>query len=83
MPQIVVGLAVTRDGLPVRHWVFLGNTVDVTTVAQVKADSARLAAESLRVRGRDVGMVSEENLRSLSQVVAHISSVCRCAGAPR
>src|SRR5262249_13088844 len=30
VPQIVVGLAVTRDGLPVRHWVFPGNTVDVT-----------------------------------------------------
>jgi hypothetical protein len=28
-PQIVIGLAVTRDGLPVRHWVFPGNTVDV------------------------------------------------------
>ena len=37
-PQIVVGLAVTRDGLPVRHWVFPGNTVDVTTVAKVKED---------------------------------------------
>jgi len=24
-PQIVIGLAVTRDGLPVRHWVFPGN----------------------------------------------------------
>ena len=37
-PQTVIELAVTRDGLPVRHWVFPGNTVDVTTVAQVKAD---------------------------------------------
>lgn len=37
-PQIVVGLAVTRDGFPVRHWVFPGNTVDVTTVAKVKED---------------------------------------------
>jgi hypothetical protein len=31
-----VGLALTRDGLPVRSWVFPGNTVDATTVAQVK-----------------------------------------------
>ena len=31
-PQIVIGLAVTREGFPVRHWVFPGNTVDVTTV---------------------------------------------------
>ncbi len=37
-PQIVVGMAVTRDGFPVRHWVFPGNTVDVTTVARVKDD---------------------------------------------
>ena len=37
-PQIVVGMAVTRDGFPVRHWVFPGNTVDVTTVAEVKDD---------------------------------------------
>ena len=26
VPQVVVGLAVTRDGLPVRSWVFPGNT---------------------------------------------------------
>jgi transposase len=38
VPQIVVGLAVTRDGLPVRSWVFPGQTTDVTTVEQVKAD---------------------------------------------
>jgi hypothetical protein len=37
-PQIVVGMAVTRDRFPVRHWVFPGNTVDVTTVAKVKDD---------------------------------------------
>ena len=35
---MVVGLAVTRDGFPVRHWVFSGNTVDVSTVAEVKED---------------------------------------------
>src|SRR5207249_6347807 len=37
-PQIVIGMAVTREGFPVRHWVFPGNTVDVTTVARVKQD---------------------------------------------
>src|SRR5262249_349515 len=35
-PQVVVGLALTRDGLPVRSWVFPGHTVAATTVAQVK-----------------------------------------------
>lgn len=37
-PQVVVALAVTREGIPVRSWVFPGNTSDVTTVEQVKAD---------------------------------------------
>ena len=35
-PQMVVGLAVTRDGLPVRHCVSPGHTVDGTTVTPVK-----------------------------------------------
>lgn len=37
-PQVVIALAVTRDGLPVRSWVFPGNTSDVTTVERIKAD---------------------------------------------
>lgn len=32
VPQLLLGLAVTRDGLPVRSWVFPGNTNDVKTV---------------------------------------------------
>jgi transposase len=34
----VIGLAVTRDGFPVRHWIFPGNTADVTAVAKVKEE---------------------------------------------
>ena len=37
-PQIVVALAVTREGLPVRSWVFSGNTSDVDTVKKVRED---------------------------------------------
>ena len=36
--QMVVALAVTREGLPVRSWVLPGNTTDVTTVAKIKRD---------------------------------------------
>ena len=61
-PQIVVGLAVTRDGFPVRHWIFPGNTVDVTTVAQVKQD-LRAGSLSRCVFVGDAGMVSKANLR--------------------
>ncbi|MCC7540739.1 MAG: IS1634 family transposase [Deltaproteobacteria bacterium] len=64
-PQIVVGLAVTRDGLPVRHWVFPGNTVDVTTVAKVKEELRGWRLGRCLFVG-DAGMVSADNLRTLS-----------------
>ena len=65
-PQIVVGLAVTRDGFPVRHWVFPGNTVDVTTVEQVKRDLRGWQLTRCVFVG-DAGMVSEKNLKRLSR----------------
>jgi transposase len=65
-PQIVIGLAVTRDGLPVRHWVFPGNTVNVTTVAQVKDDLKGWKLSRCVFVG-DAGMVSQENLERLSR----------------
>jgi hypothetical protein len=37
-PQIVVALAVTRHGLPVRSWVFPGNTSEFETIKKVRAD---------------------------------------------
>ena len=64
-PQIVVGLAVTRDGLPVRSWVFPGNTGDVTTVEQVKEDLRGWKLGRCVFVG-DSGMNSEENRRKLA-----------------
>lgn len=64
-PQIVVGLAVTRDGLPVRHWIFPGNTVDVSTVQQVKEDLRGWKLSRCVFVG-DAGMVSKDNLQKLS-----------------
>ena len=64
-PQIVVGLAVTRDGLPVRSWVFTGETNDVTTVAKVKEDLRGWRLGRCVFVG-DAGMNSEENRRSLA-----------------
>lgn len=64
-PQIVVGLAVTRDGLPVRSWVFAGNTTDVTTVEQVKQDLRGWRLGRCLFVG-DAGMNSEDNRRTLA-----------------
>jgi len=38
LPQIVIGLAVTREGIPVRVWCWPGNTNDMSVVKQVKDD---------------------------------------------
>jgi transposase len=38
LPQIVIGLAVTKEGIPVKCWVLPGNTSDMKTVEKVKDD---------------------------------------------
>jgi len=65
-PQIVIGLAVTRDGFPLRHWIFPGNTVDVTTVAGVKNDLKGWNLSRCVFVG-DAGMVSADNLAALAR----------------
>jgi hypothetical protein len=66
VPQVIVGLAMTRDGLPVRSWVFRGDTVDVEMVTQVKAD-LRGWKLTRSVFVGDAGMVSEANLQALAR----------------
>jgi len=68
--QVVVGLAVTRQGIPVRCWTWPGNTNDATTVAEVKRSLAgwRLGRVVWAV---DRGMVSADNLRELRRGGAH------------
>ena len=38
LPQVVIGLAVTRDGIPVHVWCWPGNTNDPALIRQVKDD---------------------------------------------
>ena len=38
LPQIVIGLAVTREGIPVRVWCWPGSTADSALIRQVKKD---------------------------------------------
>jgi len=65
VPQIVVGLAMTRDGLPVRSWIFRGDTVDVETVKKVKEDLRGWKLTRCVFVG-DAGMVSGDNLKQLA-----------------
>lgn len=64
-PQVVIALAVTRDGLPVRSWVFPGNTVDVETVRKVRDDLKGMRLTRLLFVG-DSGFYSAANKKILS-----------------
>ncbi len=64
--QVVVALAVTRQGLPVRSWVFPGNTTDVKTVERVRKDlRGWKLGRALFVA--DAGMNSLENREELAR----------------
>jgi hypothetical protein len=65
-PQVVIALAVTRDGMPVRSWVFPGNTPDVTAVAKVKADLRDIRLGRTLFVG-DAGLYAKANLAELSK----------------
>jgi len=75
-PQVVIALAVTREGIPVRSWVFPGNTTDVTTVAKIRSDLRgwRLG-RALFVA--DAGMNSEENRADLARACGKYLLACR------
>ena len=38
LPQVVIGMAVTRDGIPVRCWAFPGDTSDQEIIRKIKDD---------------------------------------------
>jgi hypothetical protein len=61
LPQIVMALAINREGLPVRHWVFPGNRADVSTVEEVVRDLAGLRPRRFLFVG-DRGLVSQGNV---------------------
>ena len=70
LPQVVIGLAVTREGIPVRIWVWPGNTNDHSVVAEVK-DDLRGWRLGRCVWVVDRGFSSEENLRCLTKGGGH------------
>jgi hypothetical protein len=64
LPQIVIGMAVTRDGIPVRVWCWPGDTADSALIRQVK-DDMRDWCLSKVIWVADRGFTSAENRRYL------------------
>lgn len=70
LPQVVIGLAVTRTGIPIRVWTFPGNASDQELIRKVKDDL--LAWKLARVVWvTDRGFNSAENRRYLQRAGGH------------
>jgi hypothetical protein len=70
LPQVVIAMAVTRDGIPVRCWTFPGDTADQKIIRKVKDD---LAGWNLRrlVWVADRGFASAANRAYLAKGGGH------------
>ncbi|MGH9300061.1 MAG: IS1634 family transposase, partial [Acidimicrobiales bacterium] len=65
-PQVVIGLLVTGNGIPVAHYVFPGNTKDSTTLTEVMTDyQARFGVGKIALVA-DRGLISEKNLADVA-----------------
>jgi transposase len=74
--QVVIGMVMTRDGIPLCHHVFPGNTVDKSTVVEVVADLKQRFHLKRVVFVGDRGMLSDANLEhilgaEIGFIVAH------------
>jgi hypothetical protein len=66
LPQVVIGMAVTRGGIPIRVWCWPGNTNDSALIRQVK-DDLRAWRLGRVVWVADRGFTSAENRRYLQR----------------
>jgi transposase len=69
--QVLIGLVVTDDGMPLGYEVFAGNRNDSTTIEEIVEAMERKYGRSGRVWVMDRGMVSEKNLSFLRERGAH------------
>ncbi|HSJ44800.1 MAG TPA: IS1634 family transposase [Euzebyales bacterium] len=70
LPQIIVGMAVTRSGIPIRVWTWPGDTGDSPLIREVK-DDLRAWKLSRVVWVTDRGFASEQNRRYLQRAGGH------------
>ncbi|MDQ1651691.1 MAG: hypothetical protein QOI35_891 [Cryptosporangiaceae bacterium] len=70
LPQVVIGMAVTRAGIPVRVWCWPGNTTDSALIRQAREDMRDWTlARVMWVADR--GFSSKENRRELRRGGGH------------
>lgn len=79
LPQVVIGMAVTKEGIPVRCWVFSGETSDMNLVERVKKDLNGWRLGRV-ICVMDCGFSSEANCITLQSAGGHyiIGEKMRC-----
>ena len=65
LKQIVVGLVMSRDGIPLAHHVFEGNRLDKTTVSEVVGDLEERFGIKKAIFVGDRGMITADNIESI------------------
>lgn len=70
LPHVTIGLAVTREGIPVRCWIMPGNQSDAKCVDQVQRDLNDWRLNRV-IWVMDRGMTSDENRRILQRAGGH------------
>jgi transposase len=66
--QIVVALVLTKDGFPLAHRTFAGNTQDLKTVQTIVGEIETQFGTSQRIWVMDRGMISDESLKFLGEL---------------
>lgn len=69
-PQVVIGLAVTREGIPIRSWTWPGNQDDMSLIEEVK-DDLRGWNLGRVITVCDRGFASEDNRSYLQRAGGH------------
>jgi transposase len=62
--QVVTGLTLTREGIPIRSWVWPGNTADMSMIEEVKNDLVGWKLGRV-ISVLDRGFASEDSLKYL------------------
>jgi hypothetical protein len=70
LPQVVIGMAVTREGIPVRLWTFPGTTSDQVIIRKVKDDLGSWGLHRV-IWCLDRGFSSKDNRRYLQRAGGH------------
>lgn len=82
-PQIVVGLLVTRQGFPLMHEIYKGNTFEGHTMLDVVNQFQKRHPKSKPIIVADAAMLSQENMKLLEEDGYQYIVGARLANAPK